>query len=788
MMLVASVLFAGVLLPYVGGIGLVARQQSDRFLDTTCDLQETAPPEGTTFYANDGKTIIATIFEQNRKPVALAQMPVFLQKALIDTEDRRFYQHHGVDMRGLLRSAFSTSGGDTQGGSTLTMQYVKQSRYYRDIGDDAKQTADISQNIGRKLQDAKCAIDLEKRESKDQILENYLNIAFFGENAYSIESAAETYFGTTVDKLTLPQAAMMVGVLRAPTDYDPFQHPQAARERRNQVIENMVTAGDITADQAKTYEATPVTLSTPTPPTVEQGCYNAPSTVQNVGFFCDYVQTWLQNVEGISNTDIKTGGLKVVTTLDANLQNSSQAALTAKFPAAGPTTALMPAVDPATGNVLAMVSSKQYGLAADGAHISDKIFTDYNARGASTYKYFSMVAALEAGAQPSLQISANTVNKKDYLTQRCLNSFTATNGDQAISYAQTETMQTAIAKSSNTYFVGLVDGLFGCDLSPVLDTMKSLGMKNMDQKDPDDSTGKRTYAQTIVQSGTPIVTLGEYPTSPLELTGAYAAAANDGNYCTPAPVISIADKTGKAIAVKRTPCTQVMTPQVARTAVSLLTGDTQAGGTSANIFRTGWYNGANKSLIAGKTGTDVSGPATKQLNSSFWFVGVTPKVVSTMALINVSNPTAPLTAVPGVADAAAQTTADGSVAANFWLNSMAPSLTPAKWNFPSAGSVSGSTTVPNIVGMSQAVATSTLVAKGYKAAVFSVQCGAAAQSSTVGYYSPVAAAPGTTVTMCISNGSKPFLYTPPAPKPTPTTPTPGVTAPVVPVVPPVTPH
>ncbi len=289
---------------------------------------------------------------------------MFAQKALIDTEDRRFYSHHGVDVRGLIRSAFSTSGGDTQGGSTLTMQYVKQSRYYRDIGDFAKQQADISQTIERKLQDAKCAIDLEKRESKNEILDNYFNIAFFGENAYSIESAAETYFGTPTDgstavsHLTVPQAALLVGLLQAPTDYDPFLHRAAATTRRNEVLQNMVTAGDLTAAQAKTYEASPISLSTPTPPVVTQNCINTPSTIANVGFFCEYVENWLQNTEGLQLSDIQTGGLKVVTTLDPAIQNSAQAAIAAKMPATSVTTALMPVVDPSTGNVLAMVSSK----------------------------------------------------------------------------------------------------------------------------------------------------------------------------------------------------------------------------------------------------------------------------------------------------------------------------------------------------------------------------------------------------------------------------------------------
>ncbi|MEO8888079.1 MAG: biosynthetic peptidoglycan transglycosylase, partial [Jatrophihabitantaceae bacterium] len=180
-MVAAGVILAGLVLPYVGGLGLAARQEASKFLNTTCNLTESKPPQKTTLLSRDGK-VIATLFSQDRVPVPLTSVPLMLQKALVATEDRRFYSHHGVDMRGLIRSAVSTSGGDTQGGSTLTMQYVKQIRYY-EAGDDLKkQRAAIAQNLSRKIEDAKCAIYIVEtlKESKDTILQNYLNIAFFG--------------------------------------------------------------------------------------------------------------------------------------------------------------------------------------------------------------------------------------------------------------------------------------------------------------------------------------------------------------------------------------------------------------------------------------------------------------------------------------------------------------------------------------------------------------------------------------------------------------------------------
>ncbi len=605
-LLVVSVLVAGIALPYVGGAGLFAKHEADKFLTSTCDLQETAPPQGTTFLASDGQTVLATIFTQNRKPVALTSIPTFLQKALVDTEDRRFYQHHGVDMRSLIRSAFSTSGGDTQGGSTLTMQYVKQVRYYQAIGNAAAQEAAISQNLDRKIQDAKCAIDLEQRETKSEILTNYLNIAFFGENSYSVESAAQTYFNKDVQNLTLPEAATLVGVLRAPTQYDPFQYPAASKDRRNQVIQNMVTAGDLSQADATKYEATPIVLGHGSPPPVTSDCYNAPTAVANVGFFCKYVEDWLEGTQKLTADQISEGGYKVVTTLNVGIQNAAQKQVSAELPATSPMTALLPVTDPKTGDVLAMVSSKSYGLNAAAGQLATDPFTGYIADAASTYKYFTMVAALKAGVTSTFALGNNSTDHKSYNTKSC-SAGTAQNLAGGIAYTPTETLASAIAKSSNTYFVGIEDQLFNqCDLSPIVNTATSLGLNGLNQVDPGSTgTGTKTYAANIESQRQWTLTLGEVPTSPLELTGAYAAAANDGTYCTPAPVLSITDETGQPVALKRTPCSAQMTPQVARTAMTLLTGDTKTGGTSAKVFSS-WY-AKNSSPIAGKTGTSING-------------------------------------------------------------------------------------------------------------------------------------------------------------------------------------
>ncbi|HYU66355.1 MAG TPA: transglycosylase domain-containing protein, partial [Jatrophihabitantaceae bacterium] len=574
-----AVLAAGLVLPYVGGLGMLAGRQADKFLNTKCNLLETPPPQKTVLYAKDRKTQLATLFTYDRELVKLSQVPKYLQQALIATEDRRFYSHKGVDMRGLIRSAVNSSGGDTQGGSTLTMQYVKQVRYYQ-ADTDAEREAAISQTLSRKMEDAQCALDIEKKDTKDQILEKYLNIAFFGENSYGIGVAAKNFFGHSVAKLTLPEAALLVGVVKAPTEFDPFvpANRKAAIERRNQVIQNLADVGDITQAAADKYKATALSLATTSQHAVRQGCAGANPGIKNAGFFCDYVVDWLER-GGISSKTITTGGLKVVTTIDPTLQSTVQQSLWDQVPAKSKTTAIMPIVEPNSGNVLAMATSKKYGLADDGQHTTVPIFTNASAGAGSTYKYFSLLAALKVGVPADWKLSDN--GGGTYTTQHCGDpGFPAKNDSEGgHGFTRTETLESATAKSSNTYYVALEDQLFGdCELAPIVNMALDLGMGALNQRDTQSAKG--SIAQNVVKYTQPTFTLGFAPTSPLQLTGAYATVANDGEYCQPAPVTSIKDASGKDMEFQRQPCARQVTRQVARNALKLLSGDTKGQGTS----------------------------------------------------------------------------------------------------------------------------------------------------------------------------------------------------------------
>ena len=764
-LVVTGVLAAGLLLPYVGGAGIAASKGADKFLDTKCDLKETALAQSTTIYARDGKTLMATLFTDNRRIIALTSIPKTVQKALIDTEDRRFYEHHGVDTRGLLRAILNeSSGGSTQGGSTLTQQYVKQVRFYQ-ADTDAERTAAIQQTGDRKIYEAKCALDLEKKYTKAQILEKYFNIAYFGEQSYGIAVAARNYFGKTPPQLTVPEAAVLVGLVKDPTLYDPFQNPKPARERRDEVIENMVKAGDLTRAQANAYEKTPIKLATTKAPLAAQGCAFAnEAAIKNVGFFCDYVVNWLATKGGISEDRLSSGGYKIVTTLNPTLQNTGQQAIFQNFPATSPTTAIMPEIDPANGQVIALLTSKHYSYSdartKDPRYTSIPVFTKPTSGAGSTFKYFSLIAALTAGVQDFQSLTTAGAFPARYFPKYCgEDTSVASNGiANAGNYRQTLSLRSALVQSSNTFFVGLEDQIFGCNLSTIVKTAQDLGIDSLNlPDDPSKPTGN-TVAQATVKGNRYTFTIGQTAVSPLELTSAYSATANDGVLYSPTPVISITGPNNKAVAFKQATHKRVMSQWVARTAIDIMKGDTESGGGgTANGEFSSFYNqfGQNQHLVAAKTGTNNAsyqgGPNAGQDNGSnaaLWFVGLTPSVVATAALYNIDCPTCTIV-IPGYTS-----TNDvfGAYSAGLWVEALQPYLSGKAWFWQDRFGITGAQQVPSVVGQLPASAVANLKAAGFKPVQYPIPCGGPNIPGTINYSGPQYALPGETVYYCVSNG------------------------------------
>ena len=354
--LVTGALAAGLFIPAVGATGVVTRSGVDYFNNLPADLSTPPLAEQSTMYAADGRTVIARFFDENRVNVPLAKITPVMRQAIIAIEDSRFYEHGGVDPKGVVRAALNNSmNGEVQGASTLTQQYVKNYNVEKALaaGDPAAAKAAVSQNYSRKLQEMRTAIALEKKLSKDEILEGYLNIALFGNNTWGVEAAASYYFDTSATKLTLVQAATLAGLVQSPTTYSPFDHPDRALTRRNDVLGRMLTLGMINQKQYDTArKAKLITKRTPS----HNGCITAAERrlLLRLRDQPDADRPVLRlprqdRAERVTN--IKRGGYSIVTSLDPRLQQQAYNTVIEHVPVTDPSkvAAVAVTVQPGTG-------------------------------------------------------------------------------------------------------------------------------------------------------------------------------------------------------------------------------------------------------------------------------------------------------------------------------------------------------------------------------------------------------------------------------------------------------
>src|SRR3989440_1036581 len=289
--LVGGLAVAALTFPVAALAGLTLKSGTDAFDSLPKQLLIVPSPQTSYVYAADGKTLLTSFYEEDRKYIPIGQMSPLVQRAIVAAEDSRFYEHHGVDLKGTVRAfvANQQAGGVSQGASTLTMQYVRNA--LRDSADDPQDAVDATaQNSRRKLREMRLAIALEQRMSKKQILEGYLNVAYFGHRAYGIFAASDIYFSKPPSELTLGEAAMIAGMVQAPSDYDPTgADGPAALNRRNYVVDRMAELGDIGAADAARAKAAPITLHLTDPP---NDCVSVPATHNDWGFFCDVFKQW----------------------------------------------------------------------------------------------------------------------------------------------------------------------------------------------------------------------------------------------------------------------------------------------------------------------------------------------------------------------------------------------------------------------------------------------------------------------------------------------------------------
>ena len=623
---IAGVLVTASVTPAIAVTSLVASNSITVFENLPSYLDVSTVPQKSTIWAqrNDGSYAeLASFYDENREAVAWDQVSQFAKDAAIAGEDRRFYEHNGIDLQGTVRAVVSTVvGGDVQGGSTITQQYVKNVLATQGINaaktqeeKEAAYDAATEQTLDRKLKEMRYAIALEKKAEKNDILLGYLNIAYFGGQVYGIQAAAQYYFGVNATDLTAAQAASLIAMVQNPErfriDYPEAEVNGAAdgyaenKVRRNFILKQML--GEKFLTQAE-YEAA---IASPVEPKITQpstGC----QTAGNAAYFCDYVTWIIKNdfddpntpEENEGDTLLRTGGLNIYTTLDFELQQTAADAMAANVPFTDPRFAVGAAaasVQVGTGRVLAMVQNKNYSqdetvLAQDASFSAVNYSTDFRYGGSSgfqpgsTYKVFTLADWLAEGH--SLRESFNGARRPfTAFTDSCKGGrfklgspWNPRNDDGSVANNAVD----ATAYSVNSSFVAMAEQL---DLCKIKQTAEAFGVHRADgnelQMNPSDVLGTQEVA-------------------PLTMAAAFAGIANDGLYCSPIAIDKIIGPDGEELQAPKTTCRQAVTPEVAvamqfamQRVFSGTAAASRTGTGVAYIGKTGTTDGAKDTWMVG---------------------------------------------------------------------------------------------------------------------------------------------------------------------------------------------
>lgn len=565
------------------------------------------PAERSIVYDANGD-VMTSLFLEDRAPVRLEDIPDHVVDAVLAIEDRNFYDHDGIDRKATVRALFRNidAGEVEEGGSTITQQLIKNTLF-----------PGRARELRDKVREAFLALELEKEMTKDEILEQYLNIIYLGEGAYGIRSAAERYFQKQPDSLTIGEGALLAGLIKSPEGRNPITAPQRARARRTAVLRAMLELDMITRAELLEAEAEPLptTAYSPLPRTNDYFLEEVKKSLLNDN---PHVVGDVGEALGASDPErfqrVFRGGLRIFTTFDPEMQVNAVTAVNEVLPPSQFTAALV-AIDNGTGAVRAMVGGPNFEQA------QFNVATQGIRQTGSAFKAVTLAAALREGWAPD-----------DSVNSRAPCTFNLPGAPQwriTASGAGTISVRDATSRSLNCAFARMAIAL---GPEKIVDMAHRLGI--------------RKNLQAV-----PSITLGTQPTSVLEMAGAFSVFANDGIRREPIFVTRVEGPEGEVLYNARTRGQQVLDPNLARTETEVLRRVITSGtGRAADIGRP----------AAGKTGTTDD-------YSDAWFVGYTPQM-TTAVWMGHPNEVVPMFGVGG------RNVTGGSYPAQMWARFMRPAL------------------------------------------------------------------------------------------------------------------
>ena len=588
-----GVVVSGFLFPAVFGINAASRNLMPALKTDNIDFNVNDLPQQSRLYASDGHTVIATFYAQNRIVVPIKDVSDYMQKAVVAREDRRFFEHAGVDTQGVLRAFIQTyiKQGDTQGGSSLTQQYVKNVLMSQaaENNDPIAEYHAQEETIARKMREMLIAVQMEKKYSKAEILQGYLNIAQFGTNVYGVESAARRYFSKSAKDLNPGEAATIAAVTKNPARFDPTVNVKASQEQRDIVLDLMRQENYINQRQYDENKAKPLDQMLHVQ-SVDAGCQAA----GDAAFFCDYVTKQILNSKEFGKSQeernklLKEGGLDIYTTMDVNANAAAMKAARDTIPVDDPSgfEVTIASIRPGTGEVLGFGINRIYDATQNsggGTRTAINYAVDQVDGGGwgfpvgSTWKPINLVSWMKAGKSINQPLRTSTSYPQASFACKMADGtpYGFGNGSWHVENSgggtvSPESPLQGLIRSHNTTQASMAQQIGLCAIA---DTAKDMGYHNS-PKDQMDIHSSNTFQ--------PPMTIGAVQASPLTMANVYATIAAKGVACSPIAMTKVVDKNGQNIKVPKANCHQAIEPGIAETAAYALNqGVVQPGGEAA---------------------------------------------------------------------------------------------------------------------------------------------------------------------------------------------------------------